>query len=206
MVQLFTQLVSPPINKMMILGLCLGIGLSSCGESKVTQCNKLILEISKLESIDQTFYEQMKNSESFEQAQSFDEFKQAAQEMSTAFNKIAEDITLYIEAIQNVKVADQELQTFQETYVEQGGHHRDLIQDASGVLNEVSQLNLDAEGRIKLDQLATAIDQFSVEVEKSSLTVADTIRTLQTYCGVTPMPPATELEPAPEVTPDSPPQ
>jgi hypothetical protein len=200
------QRFPPPISKTIMLGLCLAIGLSSCGESKVVQCNKLMLEISKLESIDQNFYEQMKNSESFEQAQSFDEFKQAAQEMSTAFGKIAEDITLYIEAIQAVKVADQELQTFQETYVEQGGHHRDLIQEASGVLDEVSQLNLDAEGRIKLDQLATAIDQFSVEVERSSLTVSETIGTLQTYCGVEPMPAATEPESAPEAAPDPPPQ
>lgn len=190
----------------MLLGLCLGVGLSSCGESKVAQCNKLILEISKLESIDQTFYAQMENSESFEQAQSFEEFKQAAQEMSTAFSKIAEDITLYIDAIQAVKVADQELQAFQETYVEQGGHHRDLIQEASGVLSEVSQLKLDAEGRIKLDQLATAIDQFSVEVERSSLTVAETIGTLQTYCGVESIPAAIDPEPAPEVAPDDLPQ
>jgi len=169
-------------------------GLTACGESKAVQCDRLIGAMRNLQATQDRLDQEMQTAEAFEEAATFDDFKLVAAQMSEAFEAIATSLATDLEVIAELKLRDSELRTLQTEVVNQGSRHRDLPQWASGVLAEVSELELNAEGRIKLDQLATEIDQFSVDLEKAELAFNETVGNVQVYCGG----PAPSPSPAPE--------
>ncbi len=157
--------------------------LTACGESKVAQCDRLMGAIGNLQQTQDRLDQEMQTAEAFEEAATFDDFKFVAAQMSEAFEAIATSLTTDLEAIADLSLRDSELKTLQTEVITQGSRHRDLPQWAGGVLREVSELELNAEGRIKLDQLATEIDQFSVELEKAQSALNESVGNVQTYCG-----------------------
>lgn len=157
--------------------------LTACGESKAVQCDRLMGAVRNLQATQNRLDQEMQTAEAFEEAATFDDFKLVAAQMSEAFEAIATSLATDLEVIAELKLRDSELRTLQAEVVNQGSRHRDLPQWASGVLAEVSELELNAEGRIKLDQLATEIDQFSVDLEKAELAFNETVGKVQVYCG-----------------------
>ncbi|TVQ59135.1 MAG: hypothetical protein EA366_05360 [Spirulina sp. DLM2.Bin59] len=157
--------------------------LTACGESKVVQCDRLMGAIRNLQQTQDRLDQEMQTAEAFEEAATFDDFKFVAAQMSEAFEAIATSLTADLEVIADLDLRDSELKTLQTEVITQGSRHRDLPQWASGVLGEVSELELNAEGRIKLNQLATEIDQFSVELEKAQLALNEAIGDVQVACG-----------------------
>ncbi|MEA5420397.1 hypothetical protein VB712_14290 [Spirulina sp. CCNP1310] len=157
--------------------------LTACGESKAVQCDRLMGAVRNLQATQNRLDQEMQTAEAFEEAATFDDFKLVAAQMSEAFAAIATSLATDLEVIAELKLRDSELRTLQTEVVNQGSRHRDLPQWASGVLAEVSELELNAEGRIKLDQLATEIDQFSVDLEKAELAFNETVGNVQVYCG-----------------------
>lgn len=157
--------------------------LTACGDSKAVQCDRLMGAMRNLQQTQDRLDQEMQTAEAFEEAATFEDFKLVAAQMSEAFEAIATSLTTDLEVIAELNLRDTELRTLQTEVVNQGSRHRDLPQWAGGVLGEVSELELNAEGRIKLDQLATEIDQFSVELEKAEVAFNETVGNVQTYCG-----------------------
>jgi len=169
--------------RLILLCTFFAVSLTACGESKALQCDRLIGAVRNLQATQDRLDQEMQTAEAFEEAATIDDFKLVAAQMSEAFEAIATSLTTDLEVIAELNLRDSELRTLQTEVVNQGSRHRDLPQWASGVLAEVSELELNAEGRLKLDQLATEIDQFSIDLEKAELAFNETVGNVQVYCG-----------------------
>lgn len=186
---------------MALVGVMITFSATACGETKVAQCNKLIEVINKGEEIDQKFEADAESLNSFDSAEDFLEFKDAASAMATVFGAIADDVDTYLEAVNAVKLADEELATQQESYAEQGELFSGLIRGASNLFAKVSELDADDNGAPTPDSsqqlmdLANGFEEFSQNVENSSQGIDTIITKINTYCEVMPETGALNSEP-----------
>lgn len=169
-----------------LVGVMVTLLATACGESKVAQCNKLIDVINKGEEIDQKFEDEAAALAGFDKAESFEDFKTAAGEMSTAFGAIAEDVTTYLKEVDVVELADEELVGYRDAYAAEGESFSGFIGNASDLFDQVSQLEETPEGYQQLTELAAGFNEFSTDVDASSARIDDIIDDINGYCGVTP--------------------
>ncbi|MEM8641652.1 MAG: hypothetical protein AAGG51_22965 [Cyanobacteria bacterium P01_G01_bin.54] len=192
-----TTLSRPPYQRcsaVTLMGIMVTLLVTACGESKVAQCNKLIEVINRGEEIDQKFEEETQALAGFEEIQNLAEFKEAAQGMSNAFGTIADEVDSYLEEVNAVELADEELVAYQATYAEQGQTFSGLIREASELFGKVSDLEVKPDGdptpesAQQLMELAPSFQEldFQTSVGESSQDIDAVISDINTYCGVTP--------------------
>ncbi|NES25777.1 MAG: hypothetical protein F6K41_44515 [Symploca sp. SIO3E6] len=100
------------------LGLVIAILATSCGETKVAQCNKLVEVINKGEPLATNFQQETAQSGTiFTKITNSQEAKEQAIQVATTFNQFAQDWKNLNQEVQTVELADETIIALQQRYL-----------------------------------------------------------------------------------------
>jgi len=165
------------------LGLVLAVLATSCGETKVAQCNKLVEVINKGEPLATNFQQETAQSGTiFTKITSSQEAKEQATQVATTFNQFAQDWENLNQEVQTVELADETIIALQQRYVDTGNEFVQAMQDLSQVMTDLSTVELTPKG---LETLKKASSDFG-DISQKMVTVGQksdqVVTELNSYC------------------------
>ena len=191
-----------PSNLIAITTILTGLLVSSCSESKVSQCNKVISIVNKLQPLSENLQKDLRSIEQPKNPEDFNQIKQVVTKTSELFQKASADVGNIKTELRGTNLSDEKLKGFQTTYVA----NIEKVETGLKSLGEITQKASQVKNRAELENLGKANQQDLVknfqqadEAIKENQKIGSEINT---YCGATPTPTTTGNPPAtPLVTP-----
>lgn len=187
-------------------GAAIALLVAGCGESKVSQCNRLAEVVNKAQGFMPAFEENIQTfSTNAAQVKSLDDIKTAADQYVTAVDEVVSDLDALSTELEQTQLDDEQLISYRDRYIEMvEGFSGALTQasDAMGIVQEVqSEEELPAKIEESQQETVAAVQLIQeLSVEESTI-----INEVNTYCGAAgegAAPPAEgeTVEPAPAET------
>ncbi|MFE4106376.1 hypothetical protein [Almyronema epifaneia] len=181
-----------PRALMVPAGIAIALTLAGCGESKVTQCNRLAEVVNQTQGFMQEFETEIQSfSSNAASVQNLDDIKAAAGQYTTAVDTVVTNLDGLVTDLEETDLADETLVQFRDEYAT-------VVQGFSSALQQASQameLVVNVESEAELPASIEASQQQTVEavnqIEQLSQTESEIINEVNTYCGA-----ATPVEPA----------
>jgi chromosome segregation ATPase len=168
-----------------VIPLVLGVAtiLGSCGESKISQCNKLIAEINQGQTAYQKSTEQMRNLGNFN--------PKNPEEMKAQINKVRDSLGAFVQDLrkvsQNTKVItveDEQLKQLRDSYATQLEAISVGLDDSGKAISSLGAINFTSVEALK--QVEASTKQIGDSIQKVSKAGQDANRVvgeINTYCG-----------------------
>ena len=171
-------------NLYLILPLVLGLAtvLVSCGESKVSQCNKLIGEINQGQTVYQKSADAMKNIGGFNPTKP-EEMKAQITKIKDSLEAFVGDLRKVNQGIKALALEDKKLKELQNNYSTQLEVMSVGFEDSSKAISSLGTINFTAPDAVKQVEsstkgIAESIQKVSKAGQESSLVVGE----INTYC------------------------
>ncbi len=174
--------------------------VAGCGESKVSQCNRLAEVVNQTQGFMQEFETEISSfSTNAAQVKSLDDIKAAASQYVTAVDKVVVNLDTLSTDLEGTELKDEQLVTFRDRYTEVVKGFSTALKDASGAMGIVQSVESEADLPAKIEesqaQTMTAVNT----IQELSVQETSIISEVNTYCGAETAAP--EAAPAPEGTP-----
>ncbi|MCA1992037.1 MAG: hypothetical protein LDL41_08310 [Coleofasciculus sp. S288] len=157
--------------------------VSGCGETKVSQCNKLIEVINKGQPLVAEFQQEtIKASSSLVSTDNSSAVKQQATQSATVFNKFASDWDKYNQEIKAVELADEKIIGFQKRYGEAGDKLGQGIRDMSKVMTELSEVKTTPQSLGTLQKVSSDLNTISQKLVSVGQESDKVVTELNSYC------------------------
>lgn len=169
------------------VAIAIAVGLAGCGESRVSQCNRLAEKVNQTEIFMQEFETEMQNfSNNAANVESLDDIKVAATQYTTAVNNVVTNLEGLATELETTELNDETLTQFRNNYVEVMRGFSTALKDASGAMDGVKTVESEAElpERIEAsqEQMMGAVES----IQSLSQQEAEIINGVNEYCGATP--------------------
>ena len=156
--------------------------IAGCGESKVTQCNKLADIINKGEPTLNKVGNEMENFGKGKEASNLKEVKEQAIKGVALFNKAATEMDGLAQQVKAVKLEDEKLLGFQTRYTQSLGEASQSIRDMGQQMNELSKIDQTPASLKKIAKIQSNIDSLSKKGDKASNAADQVVGELNSYC------------------------
>lgn len=161
--------------------------LIGCGPSRVSQCNQLADVVNQTQGFMQDFETEIQSfSQNASQVNSLEDIKTAAEQYTTAVDKVVTNLDGMVVDLQETELKDETLIEFRNSYVEVVEGFSSALSEASSAMDLVVNVESEADlpGRIEESQQKTMSAVSSIE--SLSETEAELISSVNSYCGAVP--------------------
>lgn len=181
-------------------GIAIALFIGGCGESTVSQCNRLADVVNKAQGFMPQFESDIQEfSTNAAQVRSLEDVKSAADQYVAAVDSVVTNLSDLSSELREVTLSDEQLVTYRDSYIEMvEGFSSALTQarEAMGIVQEVETED-DLEGKIEESRQQT--EQAVELIEDLSAQESSIINEVNTYCGAdqegaAPESPGTESE------------
>ena len=182
---------------------------AGCGESKVSQCNRLAEIVDKAQGFMPAFESNIQTfSTNAAQVQSLDDIKAAADQYVTAVNEVVSDLDALAVELDSTELEDEELIGYRDRYIEMVAGFSGALNQASDAMGIVQEVEAEADLPAKIEASQQETVQAVQLIQELSVEESTIINEVNTYCGAAgagAAPEATEEEAAPgdEAAPDA---
>lgn len=157
--------------------------LASCGESKISQCNKLVAEINQGQTVYQKSADAMKGLGGFNPTKP-EEMKAQITKVKDSLGAFVADIRKVKEGIKALKVEDKQLLTLRDDYANQLEAISVGFEDSSKAISSLGTINFTAPDAVKQVETSTkAIGDSIQKVSKAGQESNRVVGEINTYCG-----------------------
>ncbi len=169
--------------------------VASCGESTVSQCNRLAEVVNKAQGFMPAFESDIQAfSTNAAQVKSLEDIKAAADQYVTAVDSVVTNLDSLVAELQGVELSDEQLVAYRDRYIEMVEGFSSALNQAGDAMNIVQDVEEESELQAKIEESQQQTVQAVQLIQDLSVKEAAIINEVNTYCGAT----ATE---APEATP-----
>lgn len=170
---------------LLISPLILGLAtvLASCGESKISQCNKLVAEINQGQTVYQKSADAMKGVGGFNPTKP-EEMKAQITKVKESLGAFVADIRKVKEGIKALAVEDKKLLTLRDDYATQLEAIAVGFEDSSKAISSLGAINFTGADAVK--QVETSTKEIGNSIQKVSKAGQESNRVvseINTYCG-----------------------
>lgn len=160
----------------------LTVMLASCGESKISQCNKLIAEINQGQTVYQKSADAMKNVGGFNPTKP-EEMKAQIIKVKDSLGAFVGDIRKVNQGIKGLAVEDKKLQELRDNYATQLEAISVGFEDSSKAISSLGTINFTAPDAVKQVEASTkGIGESVQKVTKAGQDSNRVVGEINTYC------------------------
>ncbi len=158
--------------------------IAGCGESKVSQCNRLADVVNQTQTFMQEFEAEINEfTENASNVESLDDIRSAASQYIAAVDKVVENLDGLATELEGTELADESLLGFRDRYIEVVQGFSTALQQASSAMALVQGVSSEEELPAKIEesqqQTVEAVDSIqTLSVDESAI-----ISEVNTYCG-----------------------
>ncbi|MBW4621815.1 MAG: hypothetical protein KME17_20920 [Cyanosarcina radialis HA8281-LM2] len=155
------------------------LSLVSCGESKVSQCDRLTASVKKSQSISQKHEEQLKALEQQSNLNNFNEAKTAFGKAGGIFKSFAGELKTVNKEFTGLNFNDSKLKDLQGNYQKALAEREKYASDASKLFDKASKLK----SQTDFSQLVPEISAITEKSTANSQQIKKLDDEINTYCG-----------------------
>ncbi|MGF1521394.1 MAG: hypothetical protein ACFBSF_03640 [Leptolyngbyaceae cyanobacterium] len=165
-------------------GTAIALLLSSCGESKVSQCNRLAEVVNKAQGFMPEFESNIQSfSENAAQVESLDDIKSAADEYIVAVNDVVTDLDGLVVELEGTELNDEELISYRDRYTEMVKGFGSALDQASEAMVIVQEVEAEADLPAKIEESQQQTLQAVQVIQELSVQESSIINEVNDYCG-----------------------
>ena len=162
----------------------LALMLVSCGESKVSQCNRLAEVVNKAQGFMPEFEQNIQTfSENAAQVQSLDDIKSAADQYVIAVNDVVSDLDGLVTELQGTELTDEQLIDYRDRYTDMVRGFGEALNQASDAMGIVQEVEAEADLPAKIEESQQQTVQAVQLIQDLSVQESSIINEVNTYCG-----------------------
>ena len=157
---------------------------AGCGESKVSQCNRLAEIVNKAQGFMPAFESNIQTfSTNAAQVQSLDDIKAAADQYVTAVNEVVSDLDALAVELDSTELEDEELIGYRDRYIEMVAGFSGALNQASDAMGIVQEVQAEADLPAKIEESQQETVQAVQLIQELSVEESTIINEVNTYCG-----------------------
>ncbi|MEM9002235.1 MAG: hypothetical protein AAGE59_01785 [Cyanobacteria bacterium P01_F01_bin.86] len=158
--------------------------LVSCGESKVSQCNRLAEVVNKAQGFMPEFENNIRTfSENAAQVKSLDDIKSAADQYVGAVNEVVTDLEGLVIELEGTELTDEQLVAYRDRYTEMVQGFGGALNQASDAMGIVQQVETEADLPAKIEESQQQTVQAVQLIQDLSVQESSIINEVNVYCG-----------------------
>ncbi|MEM9118100.1 MAG: hypothetical protein AAGD09_09485 [Cyanobacteria bacterium P01_F01_bin.56] len=173
-----------------------------CGESKVSQCNRLAEIVNKAQGFMPAFESNIQEfSATAAQVQSLDDIKAAADQYVEAVDGVISDLDALSVELNDTQLEDEQLISYRDRYIQMVEGFSEALTQASSAMGIVQDVATEADLPAKIEESQQQTVQAVQQIQELSVEESTIINEVNTYCGAEgtePAPAAPDEEAAPE--------
>ena len=173
-----------------------------CGESKVSQCNRLAEIVNKAQGFMPAFESNIQEfSANAAQVQSLDDIKAAAEQYVEAVDGVISDLDALSVELNDTQLEDEQLISYRDRYIQMVEGFSEALTQASSAMGIVQDVATEADLPAKIEESQQQTVQAVQQIQELSVEESTIINEVNTYCGAEgtePAPAAPDEEAAPE--------
>ena len=179
----------------------IAVGLVSCGETKVAQCNRLAEMVNQTESFMSEFETEIQSfSQDITNVESLDDIKSATGEYTAAVKKVVDNWDNLASELEATELKDETLVQFRDEYVTIIRGYSSALTEASGAIGSIVNVQSEEELPTQIEQSQAQVTTAVEKIQQLSQQESQIIQEVNEYCGAVP-----PTEESPEPTPTEPP-
>jgi len=159
---------------------------TGCGESKVSQCNRLAEVVNKAQGFMPAFENNIQTfSTNAAQVKSLDDIKAAADQYVTAVNEVVSDLDALAVELEDTELRDEQLITYRDRYIEMVEGFSGALTQASDAMGIVQEVEAEADLPAKIEESQQETVEAVQLIQELSVEESTIINEVNTYCGAT---------------------
>ncbi|MCG8368051.1 MAG: hypothetical protein MJA27_32555 [Pseudanabaenales cyanobacterium] len=176
-----------PRSLMVPAGVTIALILSSCGESRVSQCNRLAEVVNQTQGFMQEFEAEIQSfSNNAAAVQNIADIKDAATQYTEAVNKVVTSLDGLAGDLKTTDLSDESLVMFRDDYVGVVQGFSGALTQASGAMELVKTVESEAALPARIEESQEKTMEAVNSIEELSVTESSIINDVNSYCGVGP--------------------
>ncbi len=158
--------------------------VAGCGESKVSQCNRLAEVVNQTQTFMQEFESEIAEfSSNASQVESLDDIKTAATQYITAVDKVVVNLDGLITDLETTELNDEQLVTYRDGYIEVVRGFSAALGQASEAMGIVEGVGTEAELPAKIEESQQQTMNAVGSIQELSVEESSIISEVNAYCG-----------------------
>lgn len=158
--------------------------VAGCGESKVSQCNRLAEVVNQTQGFMQEFEAEIASfSSNAAQVESLDDIKGAADQYITAVDKVVGNLDTLVTDLEGTELADEELITYRDNYIQVVQGFSTALQGASSAMAIVGEVESEADLPAKIEESQQETMNAVSSIQELSVQESTIIGEVNAYCG-----------------------
>ena len=157
---------------------------AGCGESKVSQCNRLAEVVNKAQGFMPAFESNIQAfSTNAAQVKSLDDIKVAADQYVTAVNEVVADLDTLAVELEGTQLNDEQLVSYRDRYIEMVEGFSSALTQASDAMGIVQEVQAEADLPAKIEESQQQTVEAVQLIQELSVEESTIINEVNTYCG-----------------------
>jgi hypothetical protein len=158
--------------------------VAGCGESKVSQCNRLAEVVNQTQGFMQEFETEISSfSANAAQVKSLDDIRAAAGQYVAAVDKVVVNLDGLATSLEGTELKDEQLVTFRDRYAEVVKGFSAALKDASSAMGIVQEVGSEADLPAKIEESQSQTMTAVNSIQELSVQETSIISEVNTYCG-----------------------
>jgi len=158
--------------------------IAGCGESKVSQCNRLADVVNQTQGFMQDFEAEIQSfSQNASQVDGLDDIKSAASQYTTAVDEVVTDLEGLVSDLEATELSDETLIQFRDDYIEVVQGFSSALQQASDAMELVVTVESEENLPTKIEESQQQTMAAVSSIEDLSTSESQIINQVNEYCG-----------------------
>ncbi len=171
----------------LVATVAIAVGLASCGESKVAQCNRLAEMVNQTESFMGEFETEIQSfSQDITNVESLDDIKAATGEYTAAVEKVVSNWDNLANELETTELKDETLVQFRDEYTTIIRGYSSALTEASGAIGSIVNVQSEEELPDQIEQSQTQVTTAVETIQQLSQQESAIIQEVNEYCGAVP--------------------
>ncbi|MBF2035478.1 MAG: hypothetical protein IGR92_08350 [Leptolyngbyaceae cyanobacterium T60_A2020_046] len=178
------MLMRRPRSWVISAGAVVALAIAGCGESKVSQCNRLAEVVNQTQGFMQEFETEIQSfSTNAAQVRSLDDIKSAANQYITAVDTVVTNLDGLVADLEGTDLSDEQLVAYRDRYVEVVRGFSGALGQASSAMGIVEGVGAEAELPGKIEESQQQTMQAVNTIQELSVEESSIISEVNSYCG-----------------------
>lgn len=158
--------------------------VAGCGESKVSQCNRLAEVVNQTQGFMQEFEAEIASfSENAAEVESLEDIKGAADQYITAVDKVVGNLNTLVTDLEGTELDDEELVTYRDNYIQVVQGFSTALQEASSAMSIVGEVESETDLPAKIEESQQETMGAVSSIQELSVQESTIISEVNAYCG-----------------------
>jgi hypothetical protein len=158
--------------------------VAGCGESKVSQCNRLAEVVNQTQGFMQEFEAEIADfSSNASQVESLDDIKAAADQYITAVDNVVGNLDSLVTDLEGTELSDEELVSYRDRYITVVQGFSGALEQASDAMGIVAGVEAEADLPAKIEESQQQTMNAVGSIQELSVEESSIISEVNAYCG-----------------------